>query len=422
MRGYQEVMAAKAYDLNIDWSGARAIAAGHNPYSPEGIKFMGAPQGAGLGHPPTTLVWLLPLSDLSLPAAKAVWNELTLLLLFVHLLLVATELELPSPLATVPLLVGLVLCASWMRNHLSLGQLSEWIAFLYALAWLHLRRGREAWAGALIGLACTLKWYPGAVVVLFLLARRYRFVLAASAAWLAVAIPVTARIGLVAWKQFLSQQREFVIQWMTDLRNASIEGFVQRLHYPACKFFHGPRQPWATGTYLATGLSLALAVLAWWLTRRPLREGRAIDLPFALLTLVSMVTGPWAWEHYNVLVILPLFVTLVALVRARRCGLGVAWTAAGALTLAAVVAMLAVNMNWKLELWSAWFGKGPPQPKPPHALLHFAEAISLLAAPALIVLISLLIRWSTKRAPDAFASLRLGAAVEVAAAEVAAAS
>jgi hypothetical protein len=404
-RNVEDVATTKAYDMVVDWSGARAILAGYNPYSPEGIKFMGSPQGAGLGHPPTTLVWFLPLADLSLPAAKTVWNGLTLLMLFLHLLVVVRELELPSPLTLVPLGVGAVLWTSWMRYHLHLGQLSEAIAFLYVLSWYHLRRGHDVWAGALLGLACTLKFYPGAVLLYFLLGRRFRMVIAGIAAWCAIAIPVTARIGIVAWKQFLSQQREFVWFWMTHLRNASISGIVQRLHYPICQFRPGPKNAWVAGNYLAASLSLALVGFTFWLTRRSVRAGRSIDVAFALFTLVSMITGPWTWEHYDVLLILPLVVAAVALVQARRAGLGWGWTGAGFATLAAVVAMLSENIELKNQLWDGWFGRQPPS----HLRLHFIEWTTLLPAPALIALLILLVRWANRRPDDPFASLRLPA-------------
>jgi hypothetical protein len=396
-KDYQAVAVNKPYDAIIDWGGARAIARGIDPYSVEGLKLWGGSMAVGQGHPPTTLVWFLPLAPLELMQMKAAWNALTVLLLALHCVIVLRELRAPRIALLAPLSLGLVLTAWWMRDHFSVVQLSEQIAFLYLLAWYFLRRGREVAAGAMLGLACTLKLYPGVAVLFLALTRRWRGLAAAAVAWAAIAVPVTARLGIGAWQKFLEQARPYTVYWMTHVRNASIQGIVQRLHFPICQFRPSHREPWLPGTHIATAISLALIALVWWLTRRAARRAESVDLPFAAFTLLSMITGPYAWEHYAVTLLLPFALCAAALWRARSAGLPRGFLVAGGLSLAAVAGMLSQNIFIKNQLWDAWHGPA----RPSHLLLHFYEVSSWLPAPLLTVLCVALVAWSERRAPGA---------------------
>lgn len=412
---YGRTLKGQPWDILLDWNGARVIRMGKNPYQPEGqqvgrgrewITIAGPNLPFNVGHPPTTLVWFLPLAQLDLGAARQVWDELTLLLLFFHLLLIASELSLPSPLATTALLFGLVLSTSWMQDHLGVGQLSEAIAFLYVVAWYHLRRGRDAAAGVALGLACTLKFYPATVVLLLLLSRRWRAVAAAAAAFAAVAVPITWRLGLSSWWLFLEQAKPYTARWLAHISNASLAGILQRVHYPTCLAGDVYRVTWQPGAVVASALSLALIALSWRLGRGVQRRGAAVDLPFALFTTVSMITGPYSWEHYDVTLILPLLVVATALVRARREGLGAGFVALGASATAAVVLMLADDIGTKKALWQQYQGAH----KPSHVLLHLHEVANWLPAPTLILLLALLIAWFARRERDGAATAGASAA------------
>jgi hypothetical protein len=404
LRNFEEAIASPPHDMVVDWNGARALRAGYDPYSAEGLRFLALPPSTGLGHPPTTFVWFLPLADLSLAACKAVWNQLVVLLLFLHLLVIVTELELPSPLLTLPLLFGAVLSTSWMCDHFLVAQLSEVIALLYALAWYHLRRGRDGWAGVALGLACTLKFFPAVVILLLLLVGRWRVAPWAAAAWSAFAVPVTAKIGLHAWREFAAQQAPIAARWLVHVRNASVFGMVQRLHYPLCTSRDGLRAPWVPGLWIAAAIVLALIALAWRVTRGAARRGpRAIDLPFALFTALSLISSQWAWEHYYTALLLPLAVAGVALWRARRAGLGRRGLTAGVTALVGCVALLALSIHWKSGIWFRWYTATPP----PHYRLHLVEAFADLPTPLALALLASLLVWSERRAPGALDDLRL---------------
>jgi hypothetical protein len=376
-------------DLVVDWGGAHILLAGGDPYRPADLERtgvraaldeLGVKAPRGLAHPPTAFVWLLPLGGGDLASAKAVWNLLTLLLTFLLVGAVVVELRLPAPLATVPLVLGLLLSAELYQLHLYLGQLAILIAFLLVLAWLASRRGADLAAGVALGLACTLKPFPGYVILLFLLARRFRVVAGAAAAWLAVALPVTIRLGPRTWLAFLAESRRYTAEWIGSIQNASFVGILQRLRHPICETPRATHEVWLPATLLGLAVTLGLIVLIGRLGRRALAEGR-IDLPFAAACAVAMLGGPYAWEHYNVTLILPIGVAVAILLRP-----GEPWAlrAAGGGVLAVACWLLGLGVLDKYRMWSAY-----PAHHELHLALHLREIATV--APAFLVIGLLLV-------------------------------
>jgi alpha-1,2-mannosyltransferase len=380
------------FDGRIDWEIARAWRAGFDPYSPDGFAHTGRP-GIGIGHPPTTGFWFLPLAQLSLPAMQRVVCAWTVAFLLLHTVLVAHELELPAAFPVGVAAFGMVLSTSWMLNHLELAQLSETIAFSYVLAWLALRRGRDALGGALLGLACTFKLFPGVMVLMLLLTRRWRAVAAALAAWSVVALVMTWRFGARSWLEFMAMQDPISQYWVSDLANQSIHGIVLRLFLPSC---HGNHAPQTGATLIALAASLALLLLADRLWRRLTVEERAapraFDLHYALFSLLSVFLNPWAWEHYNVFLVLPLGVSIAALgdgeVRRRAARL------AGAAAILTATLLLSIHKNHK---W--WARRDLLHHVGPHWKVHAFEVANWLPLAITLVLVASLLAQRRKPAP-----------------------
>jgi hypothetical protein len=379
-----------AYDLVVDWNGARAFWEGFNPYSPEGLVRSGLAR-IGIGHPPTTFFWILPLARFDLGIARAVLGQLSLLLLFFELKLLADELRAPWPWTTAWLALGLVLSCDWVDYLIYLGQISQLIAFAYLLAWYCLRRGWDARAGLAVGAACTMKFYPAILLGLMVLGRRWTALAAAAAVYLFVAALMTARFGLSSWGQYARPLQGIADQWMASIQNQSIHGFVLRFFQPTCRP-RGPTLPLATA--LSTLGSVALLAGAAWLSRRAIRKAvRAggddeVDLPFALWAVLSVFLSNWAWEHYNLLFLLPLAVLAANTPRLVSWGYGT-WTMGAFSTLVVLVAVaLAVPILEKATVQNAWAGSvGSGRSLGLHVRLHFYEALNMV--PVLGLLASL---------------------------------
>ena len=81
------------WDGKVDWLAARAFLAGKNPYSPQELA---AVKLDGLGHPPTTSFWFIPLALLDMQMMSKVLGTLSILMLLAQCWLVARELQVRS--------------------------------------------------------------------------------------------------------------------------------------------------------------------------------------------------------------------------------------------------------------------------------------------------------------------------------------
>ncbi|HET9222012.1 MAG TPA: glycosyltransferase family 87 protein, partial [Roseiflexaceae bacterium] len=70
-----------------------------------------------------------------------------------------------------PLLIAALINFPPVESHLFWGQVQLQLLLLLTACWLCLRRGREGWAGALLGLAIALKLYPALLIAPLLVQR-----------------------------------------------------------------------------------------------------------------------------------------------------------------------------------------------------------------------------------------------------------
>ena len=304
--------AAHELDVLADWKAARLFRLGVNPYTSVGLSMLGMQQ---VGWPPTTGFWFLPMTDFP-KALVAEFMSLTALILLVpHVYLTAKTLKWPAPLCVSILILALVSATIWSRYHFDMIQVSEHIAFLYLVAWLCLRRGMDVRAGVCIGAAMTLKLFPGVMFIMLLFARRWRGAIAAGVTYWTVAVIMTMRYGIRAWQLFLEQEKPITEGWLGSLQNASLSGLVTQSLFPFCETDPHPSK---TGSIIISLVSVVLLLSAAWVTRANLKrynevDKSAIDLPFALFSLLSVFLNPFAWEHYYMLSLQPILVVLTML-------------------------------------------------------------------------------------------------------------
>ena len=333
-------------DCVINWLGARAWRMHLDIFSPAGLKWAGL---SVFGHPPTTPLWYLPFTPYDIFDLTQIYGHLLLLMLFIHLVLVAAELRAPMPLVSALLAYALVMDTQWWVYHVTMLQLSEPIAFLYVLAWLCLRRDHDVAAGILLGLACSMKLYAGLVVLLLLVGRRWRGVIAACAVYLGFVVAATWRFGWACWREYLPMLRATQQQVVGSPHNASLQGIVVRA-WPVA-WSHGPWIPRAM--LVASLLSIAIAAVMVWGARRPMaRPARfagideGVDLPFALFSVASVWLNPVAWEHYDATLLFPLAVALFAVWR-QPGRARLQWIGAGTALVLFVAWLLSINMYEK---------------------------------------------------------------------------
>jgi hypothetical protein len=321
LKAYAAVRNVFPWDIVVDWGGAKALYDGIDPYSPLASTRAGLAPHLGLAHPPTAFVWFLPLAQIDVMSVKEIWNTFTIFLLLVYVFLLAYIQRWPWAFLCAAAVFAATLAASWMTLHFYVVSLSTLIAFLCLWSYVHLERGEDLVAGLLLGAALTMKFYPAVIVVGLLFLKRYRVAIGAALGWLVFAIPVTLKVGITGWRNFLQDTGPYLLRWMWHIRNASIQGIVQRFAYPVCENVpENPQNlpPWRAGQWLATGISLALIAVSIWAARRFFRRTGRVDIPVALFTVIALNTGPYTWEHYRVTLLFPLAVLIVECLRELR--------------------------------------------------------------------------------------------------------
>jgi Glycosyltransferase family 87 len=347
--GLRNAFRRTPWDLNVDYLSAQAYLQHYSPFTPEGAKRSGVAIAgpAGLGHPPTNSFWALPLAGMDIHTAGRVLGGITLVLVLLEAFVAMRLLEFPAPLATAWVATAYLAGCSFMDYHLGLGQISGPIGFLFFVAWWAARKGNDVLAGMAVGAACTLKLFPGVMVIFLLVTRRWRAVAAAIAFYLVIAAVMTARFGLAAWMRFLSVQSAVADFWMGNIQNQSIHGIVTHIFEPVC-VAHGPVNHRAM--VVSTALSIALLVAASRWTSRHHRQ--RFDLSFALFTTLSVLMSQWVWEHYAIIYLLPVLVLAAELRRRWRDQNRVA-ASAMAFALLAIVASWRLDVHTKQELQRA---------------------------------------------------------------------
>lgn len=162
IRGWHEALRPQGSDFTIYRDAARAVVDGGSPAGVEGYIY-----------PPLLAVLMVPLALLPLGLSAAVWQALSLALLLLAARSCARFVvggRPPPRLLWAPLACVLRLADSGFAN----GQADFVTLFLIVAALADVRRGREGRAGAWVGLAAAIKVLPGALLVWFLVRRRWR--------------------------------------------------------------------------------------------------------------------------------------------------------------------------------------------------------------------------------------------------------
>lgn len=273
---------------------------GHVPTHPEDL----LPWNA---HPPAAILLTLPFGYLDYRTAHLVWNLLTLPLFLVAVWMIIRELQERFVFwLLLPALVVLLLFAP-LYSQLAQGQLSNLILFLLTAAWAADRRDRQGWAGVAVGLAAALKLFPAFVFVYFLFAGRRKAILTGAAAFLAVNSAALAVLGLVEFRTYIYEVIPSLSSYRSTWNNSSLSGFWLRLFdpNPTHKIIPLVVNPILAKVLVASSILLATATVAFasWKALSVSARDRAFALSLVGMVLVS----PVAWEHYIVLLMLPIW-------------------------------------------------------------------------------------------------------------------
>ena len=339
------------HDFAQDHVAIQEALAGRNPYEPQNARIaelfnIPPPRGAAYSfHPPTTLVFFVPLAPLPYRAAFVAWDIVNLLCLWSIVYLTARAIERPLGVLTSGAL-ALGLSAVWpIRENFVEGQINLPVAAGLVAWWYAVLRGRHGLAGTSLGAAVALKPLAGLFLLYVAWRRQWRLLGYAVATLAVFAIAGAALSGLEGVRQYVTTAYPTHAQlWPGFPDNASPQGLFSRLFGP---------NPWGRPVWPTPGVATALTLASWavLLALLFLRLGRktpspaSLNLEFAALGATMLLVTPIIWPHYYVVLLAPLAVLAAQLSQTREW----AWLVA----LAVAVMVLCIPRNDLVPLGNA---------------------------------------------------------------------
>ncbi len=316
---YARAMRPRAFpnpDFFQDWASARNHRIGLPVYSPHTATiplYLGRP-AAGVereatynAHPPPSVLITLPLARLSYSDAMLAGNLVSLAALAAGLAILAAGLQAPGHWL-LPALVLLPLGLPVYGN-LQQGQLTPMLFAMTAATWALDRSGRPTAAGLLVGTAAAMKLFPAYLVVVFVVRRSWRALVAAGTAFALWNLAAVLVLGWRPYRDYLQvvlHQQEMVRSWACNL---SIAGFWHKLFDPAAEVALAPCL-WHSPTLARSGIVvsdlLVTAVVAVMVHRARTPDQR--DAAFATTVSAMLLVSPVTWDISMLFLLLPIAV------------------------------------------------------------------------------------------------------------------
>lgn len=260
-------------------------------------------------HPPFTAILLFPLWFLSFHSAVFLWVFITIFCMFLIIYLLLKSENIPLEYS---LLISLFVFA-WppFQTNLSVGQTSILITLFVVAGWFFLKRDKEILSGIFIALATMIKFYPGLLILYFLINRKYK---AFSSAAVSIGIILIITFFLTRYDLFhfiFSVVPGDIRYWEADLRNNSFNGFFTKLFLSVHMYGN-------TGAITASlnrfhrnlflyGTEAFFLFYGAFSTRK---YNYNSALGFSSFIIASLLLSPLCWDHYLTLLLLPLIILM----------------------------------------------------------------------------------------------------------------
>jgi alpha-1,2-mannosyltransferase len=256
-------------------------------------------------HPPTSVLLTLPFAWMTYPNATLVWNLLSLGAFLLSLRLIARELHIGIEPWMVLAGIALGLFCNPLRQQVNHGQMNLVLLLGLTGIWSASRRGHPAVAGVLLGTATAFKLFPAFVTLFFLVRRYWRVVAIATLTAVILTVVTGAVFGLDTYRDYLFTVVPQMGAYRSLWPNASVQGFwVKWFDIGATQLDLPPVPPLVHAPIVArVGITLSsIAILVLWFNavRR-----RWFDHGFSVTLIVMLLLSPVTWDHYMLLLTLP---------------------------------------------------------------------------------------------------------------------
>lgn len=266
-------------------------------------------------HPPFAALLLFPLWFLSFHNALFLYGLITIACMFltIFLLIKAEDISwVYFPLIS-------LFTFAWLpfQANLSVGQISILATLFVITGWYFLRKDREEMSGIFIALATMLKFYPGLLMLYFLINKRYKAFLY-SVLSITIILVLTVIVTKYDFFHFLFQILPDDSRYSgADIGNLSINGFFAKL-FLSVKAYIGTGVFAASENYLLKDISLSATILVLLLYLFLHIKTYSDELGFSFFIILSLLLSPICWNHYLTLLLLPFVVLIKELVKRKN--------------------------------------------------------------------------------------------------------
>jgi len=259
-------------------------------------------------YPPALAFLLTPLGLMSYEAARWTWLVISQICLLGSAFLLWRGLK-RSPIAAFGIAIVWTFGGAASES-LALGQLAPVVVLLLTLTYT----ARPNWQGIATGLAAGLKYFPGAPLLAFLLARNRRAVVAFFAV-AAVTLAVPWLFVLIFFTGPKTAPRAIYSMGSSTILSWSIPSTILRILDPPSNRDHLPhnwefgndtgslqlpaRDRWISAS--AAVLVFSLGALALVITCRGRLDPLQVPLASAALIALALAAVPVSWTHYQLL-------------------------------------------------------------------------------------------------------------------------
>jgi hypothetical protein len=291
------------YDFGFYWTAARQLLGGHSIYSAQQLAGPYPPQGQeGFLYPPPLAALVTPFATLfpndPIPALW-IWSGLAAIVLIATVFALARSEDLARRLPIVEgsggwLLVAAAFALPSVIDELVNGNVHLFLAGLFALAWLGLRRHDAAGdraAGIALGFATVIKLFPVLPLVWLALRGRWRPVGWSMVGMLALSLATLPITGIQPW-----------LDYPTVLANMAAPIDVSASLSPTV--WLEPFIGFAAARLVV--LAIVIVALVWIARRTDERTG------FAAAIVLALLATPALWTHYLSMLVVPMLLALGA--------------------------------------------------------------------------------------------------------------
>jgi hypothetical protein len=316
----QAFEARQFFDFSQEWLSGRNFRAGRPVYSPQGealFTHTGYRSERDRGeagwmvpwnaHPPVSILIALPFTRLPYEDAHFAWNLAMLGAFLAALVLALRFRRAPFHVFDCLWLLAMLVCCFPLLTQAVQGQLNGILVLLAVLAWAADRCELDGMAGALIGAAAAVKIIPAFLLIYWLARSKWRALAGALACFAFLNVAAGLLFGMDCFVAYIGTVIPSVSEYRSSWDNISLSG----LWYKLFNSLERAVQSWVQAPALAQGLSLACQALVTVLVARRCRQAATRDQrdhALGLAVIGLFLVSPITWQHYLVMLLLPLAV------------------------------------------------------------------------------------------------------------------